>query len=379
MMNELPVTQISIPPGFIDLGMGNPDFDLLPFSIMRRASEAYFERGALSSLQYGAEQGDGYFRAALADFLSSSFKSNVNPDALFVTQGASSALDLLCTLFTRPGDVIFVEEPTYFLALRIFADHGLRVISFPMDEEGLRIDLLEETLGKHKPKFLYTIPTFQNPSGRTLSPTRRKKLIELAQRDKFLIVADEVYQLLSYTQEPPAPFALFASDVEQVISVNSFSKILAPGLRLGWIQAHQKILKELTGCGLLDSGGGMNPFTSAIVREAIESGDLAENIAHLRKEYASRLNVLTTALRQYIPSAEFTTPHGGFFVWIRFPGEDTSALRQHAKKFKVDFRQGELFSGQKGMREYIRLGFCFYDQDSIEEGVIRLSKCLMSN
>ncbi|MBL6983026.1 MAG: PLP-dependent aminotransferase family protein [Anaerolineales bacterium] len=375
-MNDLPVTQISIPPGFIDLGMGNPDFDLLPLSIMRRASEAYFERGELNSLQYGAEQGNGYFRATLADFLSVPFKSRVNPDSLFVTQGASSAIDLICTLYTRPGDVIFVEEPTYFLALRIFADHGLRVISIPMDEDGLLIEKLEDALDRHKPKFIYTIPTFQNPSGRTLSPARRIKLIELAQRDKFLILADEVYHLLGYTEKPPAPFALLADDVEEVISINSFSKIMAPGLRLGWIQAHQKILKELAGCGLLDSGGGLNPFTSAIVREAIETGDLAKNIAHLHKEYVTRLNALTAALHQYIPLAEFTPPQGGFFVWARIPGKDTSALRQHAKKFKVDFRPGELFSGQKGTREYMRLGFCFYDPDSIEEGVIRLGNCL---
>jgi len=375
-MNEFPVTQISIPPGFIDLGMGNPDFDLLPFSIMRRASEAYFARGDLNSLQYGAEQGDGYFRAALADFLSSSFKSKVNPNSLFVTQGASSAIDLFCTLYTRPGDVVFVEEPTYFLALRIFADHGLRVISIPMDDKGLLINELEDALDRYCPKFLYTIPTFQNPSGRTLSPARRKKLIELAQRDKFFILADEVYQLLDYAQEPPAPFALFTDEVEKVISVNSFSKIMAPGLRLGWIQAHEKIIKELTGCGLLDSGGGLNPFTSALMRAAIKSGEVAENIVHLRNEYANRLHTLTTALHQHIPSAEFTPPQGGFFIWARIPGKDTAELRQRAKEFKVDFRQGKLFSGQNGMREYMRLGFCYYDSDSIEEGVIRLSKCL---
>ena len=378
-MNKLPVAQFSVSPDFIDLGMGSPAFDLLPHSMLQRASEAYFKTGARSSLQYGAEQGDGYFRAALANFLSASFKSSVNPDSLFVTQGASSAIDLLCTLYTCPGDVIFVEEPTYFLALRIFADHGLRVISIPMDEEGLLIDSLEDALGKYKPKLIYTIPTFQNPSGRTLSAERRKKLFELAHRHKFFIVADEVYQLLSYTQTPPTPFALFADDVEEVISVNSFSKILAPGLRLGWVQTHEKVIKELAGSGLLDSGGGMNPFTSAIVREAIESGEVAENIVHLQKEYASRLHALTTALRQYIPSAEFTPPQGGFFVWARIPGEDTSELRHHAKKFKIDFRQGELFSGEQGMREYIRLGFCFYDPDAIEEGVIRFSKCLTKN
>ena len=377
-MSEPTITQINVPLGFIDLGMGNPDFDLLPMDLLRQSAEAYFTTSDPRYLQYGLEQGDGYFRGALANFLTMAYGTKVDPDLLFVTAGASSALDLLCTLYTRPGDMIFIEEPSYFLALRIFEDHGLRLVPIPMDDDGLRLDALEEKLAEFRPKFIYIIPTFQNPSGRTLSQERREKLVEWAQQYNFLVVADEAYHFLPYTQAPPGSFANFTGDVEQVISVNSFSKILAPGLRLGWIQAHSAVIKRLAGSGLLESGGGMNPYTSALVHSLIESGELEKNITKLRREYARRLGAMDAALRQHLPKAEYTHPQGGFFFWAHLPGVDAAELRRKAKEFKVDFRQGELFSSQMGMQEYVRLGFCFYDPEGIEEGIKRLGKCVES-
>jgi len=375
-MSEPKITQINVPPGFIDLGMGNPDFDLLPMELLHQSAEAYFTTSDPRYLQYGVEQGDGYFCRALANFLTTAYGTRVDPDLLFVTAGASSALDLLCTLYTLPGDMIFVEEPSYFLALRIFEDHGLRVVPIPMDDEGLQFDALEEKLAEFRPKFVYIIPAFQNPSGRTLSQARREKLVERAQRYNFLVVADEAYQFLHYTQTPPGSFASFAGDVEQVISVNSFSKILAPGLRLGWIQAHSTVIKRLAGSGLLESGGGMNPYISALVRGLIESGELVKNIANLRMEYARRLNVMNAALRQHLPTAVYTLPQGGFFFWVHLPGVDATELRRKAQGFKVDLRQGALFSSQMGMQDYVRLSFCFYGPEAIEEGIKRLRDCL---
>lgn len=374
-MTEPLITQINVPPGFIDLGMGNPDLDLLPLELLRRSAEAQFDTGDLRPLQYGLEQGDGYFRGSLASFLTRSYGTPVDQEDLFVTAGASAALDIICTLYTEPGDLIFVEEPSYFLALRIFKDHGLKVIPIEMDANGLRIDILDKLLLENQPKFIYTIPTFQNPSGLTLSRSRRKKLAERAQNYNFLVVADEAYNFLPFSQSPPESFATYTRDVEQVISVNSFSKILAPGLRLGWIQAHNKVIHQLSRSGLLESGGGMNPFLSALVRELIESEGLVKNIGILRNEYASRRDALDAALRKYLPHAEYSLPEGGFFFWVRIPGTDGAALRQKAKDYGVDFRQGSLFSSQMGMQEFIRLGFCFYKPEKIEEGVKRLSNC----
>jgi 2-aminoadipate transaminase len=376
-MSEPSITQIKVPPGFIDLGLGIPDIDLLPLEILRQSAATYFKTGDARSLQYGLAQGNGYFRLTLANFLTAAYDSPVDPDLLFVTAGVSSALDLLCTLYARPGDIIFVEEPSYFLALRIFEDHRLQVVPISMDVDGLRIDALDDKLADYRPKFIYTIPTFQNPSGWTLSNERRKELVERAQQHNFLIVADEVYHFLPYTQKPPGSFAAFTGDVEQVISVNSFSKILAPGLRLGWIQAHNAVIKRLVGSGLLESGGGLNPLMSAMVRGLIESGGLEENISALRKEYAPRLEALDRALRQHIPLAEYNLPHGGFFFWVRMPGGDTTELRRKAVEYRVDFRQGVLFSSHKGLQNYIRLGFCFYRSEAIEEGVRRLAECVV--
>ncbi|HEX9330268.1 MAG TPA: PLP-dependent aminotransferase family protein [Anaerolineales bacterium] len=367
-----------VPPDVIDLGLGDPPLSLLPLDLIREAAQLRLSQDDNSFLQYGTEQGDGHFRLVLADFLTKGYGFDVKPESLFVTNGISQALDLICTLFTKAGDTIFVEEPSYFLALKIFADHHLNVIAIDTDENGLIIESLEEKLAKSHPRFLYLIPTFQNPTGHTLSQQRRERLVQLAQEHDFIIVADEVYQLLSYTQQPPNSFAAYM-DVENVISLGSFSKILAPGLRLGWMQAHPKTIKQFVVSGLLDSGGGLNPFTSAIVRWVIESGDLERNINKLVKIYSSRLNVMDSALRQHLPNIQYSTPQGGFFFWLRFPEvTDATELRKNARRFKVDFRPGILFSSKGELKDYIRLCFVHYGEEKIEQGIMRLRQCLVS-
>jgi 2-aminoadipate transaminase len=376
MNAPLPASQVNVPPGVIDLGLGDPPFDLLPLDLVRGAAGARFAENDASFLQYGAEQGDGRFRLALADFLSRGYGSPANPDHLFVTNGVSNALDLACTLFTRPGDIIFAEEPSYFLALRIFADHDLRVIPVRTDAQGLVIESLVEKLADARPKFLYIIPTFQNPTGHTLPLERRERLVQLSREYDFIILADEVYHFLSYVHQPPEPFGAHV-DVENVISLGSFSKILAPGLRLGWIQAHPEMIRQLAGCGLVDSGGGLNPFTSAIVCNILESGGLDRNIARLAEAYAERIKVMDAALRRHLPRVDYAVPQGGYFFWLRLPDNvDALALQRRAEPFKVDFRPGVRFSSQDGLHDYIRLCHVFYGPEQIEEGIIRLKNCL---
>jgi len=378
MTNFIPTYQTYVPEGMIDLGLGNPDFSLLPMDMLQRAAEACFTRGDPTFLQYGTEQGHGYFRLALAEFLSQGYGFTVDFDNLFVNNGISNGLDAICTYFTHPGDTIFVDEPSYFLALRIFADHDLRMVPVQTDENGLIIEDLEEKLKQARPRFLYIIPTFQNPGGHTLTGHRRDKLVQLSQEHDFLIVADEVYHFLNYSDKLIKPFAAY-TDMETVISLSTFSKILAPGLRLGWIQAHPSMIKPLVDNGLMDSGGGLNPFTSAIVRELIEAGDLEKNIARLIAVYRSRLSVMDATLRRELPQIESKTPEGGYFFWVRLPDMDAGQLRDEARKFNVGFRQGALFSSQDGMRDYIRLCFTFYDEEKIEEGIRRLRQCLASS
>jgi 2-aminoadipate transaminase len=372
----MPVEQTDVPPGNIDLGSGNPSLELLPIEILERASANYFSAGDQRTLQYGAERGNGYFLTALAEFLSTNFQFDVPTNALLTTNGASAALDLLCTLYTKPGDLVFVEEPTYFLARRIFADHQLQVEAVLLDNDGLDVEQLEEKLSLAKPKFIYTIPTFHNPASVTLPQERREWLVNLAQKSNFLIIADEVYQFLDYDITPPKPIASLDDQVEQVISTNSFSKILAPGLRLGWIHAHPKVIKRLAGCGLLDSGGGLNPFTSGIVYYLIQAGDLAENIAKLKGVYQKRLAAMNKALNQYLPEAGYLKPHGGYYFWVRVPGLNSSHLRDNAQKYGVDFRPGTLFSSQMGLQEYLRLSFSYYNAPQIDLGVKKLAECL---
>jgi DNA-binding transcriptional MocR family regulator len=376
MNTFLPVTQIQIPSDFIDLGIGDPQLSLLPAELIRQSAKTCFAKNDPSFLQYGAEQGNGYFRLALAKFLSAGHGFPVEPESLFVTSGVSGGLDLICTLFTKPGDTIFVEEPTYFLALRIFADHGLRLVPIPTDEEGLVLDALEEKLAEIHPRLLYLIPAFQNPSGHTLTQERRERLVALCQEHDFLVVADEVYHFLNYSLQPPNAFAA-CSGVHNVISLGSFSKILAPGLRLGWMKTEACRIKRLVTCGLLDSGGGMNPFTSAIVRDILENGELEKHILSLKATYSARLADMDAALRLYLPDARYTIPQGGYFFWLRLPRDaDAEELLPKANEFKVGFRPGVRFSSQGGLRQYVRLSFSFYESQEIVEGVRRLGQML---
>jgi 2-aminoadipate transaminase len=371
----LQTVQIKVPDDFIDLGRGDPGLDLLPLDLLREAANDRLSQKDSGILQYGFEQGDGYFRQAFSKFLSKQYNFSVDLETLFVTSGISGGLDLLCTTFTKPGDTIFVEEPSYFLALKIFADHGLHVVSIRTDESGLVIDELEAALKAHSPKFVYVIPTFQNPSGHTMTQERRERLVALAGGHNFLILADEVYQLLNYTQTPPSSFALYI-DSEHVISLGSFSKILAPGLRLGWLQTHPSVMKTILVSGMLDSGGGMNPFASAVVRSVVESGGLEKNIETLNQTYRKRVSAMDELFRKHLPQAEFSTPHGGYFFWVRLPGIDVQELRKKAQAHKVGLRQGALFSSQNALKDYMRLSISYYDIGDIEQGLMRLNQCI---
>ena len=375
-MNDLRIAQLNLPPGMIDFGVGQPSPSLLPLTLLRKAAANRLNGNDTAFLAYGAEQGNGFFRTALAGFLSGHYCFPVVADQLFVTAGASVGLDLLCTLFARPGDTIFVEEPSYFLALRIFADHHLKIISLPMDADGLIVDGLEEKLTRHKPVFLYTIPTFHNPSSVTLGAARREQLVELSRKYNFLIIADEVYHLLNYAPgAPPTPIASFI-DSDTVFSLGSFSKILAPGLRLGWVQTGPRLLKRLIGCGLLDSGGGLNPFTSALVCSVIEMGLQQTQLATLVTTYTERKVALSNALKEYLPdTVRFIEPDGGFFIWLIFPeGVDTQQMLAVARRNNVGYLPGVKFSSSSKLKNCARLSFSYFDVPELEEGARRLAE-----
>ena len=362
----------------IDLGVGHPKTSHLPLSRLYQAVQERFAARDAYFLQYGAEQGDGYLRIGLGRFLSQGYETEVRPESIFITCGASSGLDLACSLFTRPGDVVFVEEPTYFLALKVFADHQLNPVAIPVDEEGLVLDALEAALTSHQAKILYTVPTFQNPSGCTLSMERRERLVGLSREHGFLILADEVYHFLHYTDPPPKAMGAFANQ-GNVTSLGSFSKILAPGLRMGWILTDEERLQRLVNSGLLASGGGMNPFTSAMVRGLLENGELKANILDLRVDYRQRMLAMESALRNHLPCVRFRRPAGGYFYWVEFPGDcDAEKLLDHAQSYQVSYKPGRHFSSRGELRSFARLCFTYYEPPELEEGIQRLGQALNS-
>lgn len=374
---QIPTTEAVHTPGVIDFGIGQPDFDILPLDLIRRATAVRLQDRDTTLLNYGYAQGDGYFRLALADFLARGYGIPVDAESLVVTAGASQALDLLCTLYTRPGDVVFVEEPTYFIALRIFADHRLQVVGIPTDAHGLDVDALEAKLTEQRPAMVYTIPAFQNPTGVTLTPARRSRLVELATRHDFLVVADEVYQLLAYGDAPPAPLAQ-QIDSGQVVSVGSFSKILAPGLRLGWLQAAPSVVDRLVNGGLIYSGGSLNHFTSNIVRVALENGLQQDYLETVQAIYRRRIDVMDMALQAHLgETVRYRKPDGGYFFWLELAeSQDTVELQRQAATRKLGFLPGPRFSGNGGLRNCLRLSFAFYNEDELRDGIRRLAPIL---
>lgn len=378
-LSLLQTTQTTPPPGVIDYSVGQPQLSLLPLDLMHEAAARRFAVGDPRFLQYGAEQGDGYFRVALAKFLTQNYGVPVNYEQLFVSASATQALDLLLSLYTQPGDTIFVEEPSYFYAFRIFSDHRLKLVSIPTDDDGVIIDALVDELKRQRPTVFYTIPTFHNPTSATLPRERREQLASLSRAYDFLVIADEVYHCLYFDAPPPEPMAAYLEQ-GNICSLGSFSKILAPGLRIGWVQANGAMIERLLLAGLVDSGGGLNPFTSAIVRTVLEEGWQQNHVERLRDTYGARARVLSAALRAEIGEwATFREPLGGFFTWVALDESiDASQLLKTAERYKVGFQPGTKSSTRQGLRNYIRFSYAHYDNPDLVEGAARLRQTLLA-
>jgi DNA-binding transcriptional MocR family regulator len=374
--------QVVVPDGVIDLGVGQPNNEILPIDHIRRAANEAFGDGN-EFLQYGAEWGDGHHRVALGEFLTAAYGVRVEPAQLFSTNGNSQALEMLCTVLTTPGDVVIVEEPTYFLAFQMFRDHGLEIRGVPIDDDGLLVEALAAMVAAVRAEgrrvaFVYTIPAFQNPTGVTMSAARRTELVAMASELDVLVVADEVYHLLRYASGGmPPPMSAFV-DRGPVLSIGTFSKILAPGMRLGWIHGSVERLGALADSGLILSGGGLNPVTSQLATVMMRNGSQAEYIAWLCATFSRRSATMVAALGEHMPSwVEFDTPSGGYFVWLRLPADiDGAAIRSRAQQYGVDLRHGAQFSPDGGQGNHLRLSYAFYDNDDITEGVVRLGQAL---
>jgi len=363
--------------GTINFSVGQPSADLLPLALLRGACERFFASAQPLELNYGERQGDPRFRAALAGLLSNAGGVEASPQSLMLTGGISQALDFVCSRFTRPGDTVFVEEPSYVYSFQIFRDHGLKIVGIPLDGQGMDIEQCELKLAEHRPKLLYTIPAYNNPTGQTLSHERRERLVALSRKHGFIIAADEVYQLLHHGAPPPASFGTLVGR-GNVLSLGSFSKILAPGLRLGWIQSNAELMGILTASGVLVSGGNFNHFTSHIVRQLIENGELAPFIAYLRSSYAARAEAMDKALRTHLDGlATWQKPQGGYFFWLKLPDDiNTEDLKAAAREAGTGFLPGPACSMAGGQKNCLRLSFAHYTVPDIHDGIGRLRKAL---
>ena len=291
-----------------------------------------------------------------------------------LTGGISQALDFVCGRFARAGDVVFVEEPSYPYSFQIFRDHGLEVVGIRWTAPAWTSAASSSVLAEHRPKLVYTIPSFHNPTGQVMDRARRDRLVALSREHGFVIVADEVYQHLYHGDPPPASFGTLGA-AGNVLSLGTFSKILAPGLRLGWIQATPDLMKTLLASGALVSGGNFNHFTSHLVRKLMESGELAAYVAHLRASYAERAQAMDVALRKHLAGiARWQKPGGGYFFWLELPeGADAAALEAAARAAGTGFLPGSACSTTGGLGHCLRLSFAHYTVPDIHEGIARLS------
>lgn len=377
----LPDTQLFLRPGMIEMNWGNPAPALLPVQSIAQAADRALRQDGPAALAYGAEQGPGRLLEPLAAWLSRRESAAIGPDQLFITGGVSQGLDLLCTLLSQAGDTVLVQAPVYHLALRIFADHGLALVPVDSDEQGVRIEAVAAALDHlaaqgRRPCFLYTVPTWCNPTGISLAADRRSALTALAERHELLILEDDVYRELWY--DAPSPLPLQRLTPEHVIRLGSFSKILAPGLRLGWLVAPPAFVRRCAGCGLLDSGGGVSHFAAHVVAGLFEMGTLDGHIERLRSAYRARRDALLAALEQHMPEGcSWPAPAGGFFVWMRLPDDrDSMALLRDAEAGGVSYVPGSRFFVGGGKTGHLRLAFSLLREDELSEGARRLGRVI---
>jgi DNA-binding transcriptional MocR family regulator len=383
---DLVALRAPLDPNLIDLGYGYPDPNLLPVEALKRASAAALQRYGSDMLSYGANAGPVPLLEWLRARLGACDGRAPELNEIMTTSGNSGALDQLLTLFTQPGDVVLVESPTYYLAIRILRDHPLDLIPVPTDEEGLRLDALTEALGQLRregkcARALYLVPTFGNPTGVSLSDERRKALIDMAAREGLMIVEDDVYRELAYdTPAPPSLWSMDAADARHgvVFRLGSFSKTLGPGLRLGWLTASREVIQRIVDCGLLDSGGGNNHFTACVVTALCEDGEYEAQVNKLRTAYRARRDALLAALARHMPDGcEWHTPGGGFFVWVKMPdGVRSSQLRERAEAHGMSLVPGTRFYLDGNGEDHVRLSFTLYPPGALDEATRRLGDVL---
>ncbi len=371
-------------PGIISFAGGFPDPALFDAPGIAAAAQAVLAGNPGPVLQYGATEGYAPLREGIATFMAGK-GSTVTPDGLIVTTGSQQALDLIGKTMISPGDKIIVEAPTFLATIQCFRLYGAHIIGAPIDADGVDVDRLEALIDEHKPKLVYLIPTFGNPSGATLSLARRQRILEIAVRTQTLIVEDDPYGELYFDGAPPPSLLALSAGVpgsrDWLAHCGSFSKILSPGLRVGWLIAPAELLAKATMCKQFSDAHTSN-LTQAICAHYLTQNRLNATLAVVRTTYAERARVMAQALTRELGEAiAFNAPQGGMFFWARLTGVNgRSANAAEFAKRAIDqlvaFVPGAPFYAHDPDLATLRLSFATADVAKIEEGIGRLKLAL---
>jgi len=355
----------------ISFAAGIPAPELYPLDDFRQAMAHVLTSAGQTLLQPCPVEGYYPLRQTIAQRMAGR-GATLRAENILVVTGCQQGLDLIARAFLWAGDEVVVEAPSYLGALQIFGAAGARLLGVPLDEEGMRLDILENLLARYRPKLIYTLPTFQNPSGRTMSPGRRLRLLELARRYRVPIVEDDPYGELYYTEYPPSPLLALDQD-GYVIYLSTFSKILFPGLRLGWVAAPRPVIERLSQIKQL-ADLHCSTLIQGAVHEFCQRGALDRHLDRVRDLYRQRRDAMLSELSQYGPAGlEWDEPQGGFNLWCRLPpGLKARHVMAEAARQGVAVVPGEVFYPDGGGQEEIRLNFGCLPVALIEEGVRRL-------
>ena len=367
-------------PGIISFAGGFPDPSLFDVEGIRESTAAVLANQPGPVLQYGATEGWQPLREGISTFMAGK-GSTVTPEGLIVTTGSQQALDLIGKTMISPGDKVIVEAPTFLATIQCFRLYGADIVGAPIDAHGVKVDELEQLIIQHRPKLVYLIPTFGNPSGATLSLERRKRILEIAARTQTLVVEDDPYGEL-YFGAPPPPSLLSLSDQvpgsrEWLAHCGSFSKILSPGLRVGWLVAPAELLAKATMCKQFSDAHTSN-LTQATAAHYLTLGRLHSTLDQVRRVYAQRAEAMAQALRRELGDAiEFNQPQGGMFFWARLTGgRNATEFAKRAIDKLVAFVPGAPFYAHDPDPATLRLSFATADVARIEEGIARLRQAL---
>ena len=367
----------------ISFAGGLPDPKIFPMEAIQEAMDRVLAGDGPAALNYGPGLGYTLLRDWIAERMLVKERAAASRENILVTSGGVEALHLICMALLEPGDTVVVGAPTYLVALHVFRAHQIKLVSIELDENGFDTEGLEQCLKEldrqgERPKLVYVIPSFQNPSGLTMNMERRHHLIKICERYNLPIVEDHAYADLRFEGEPIAALKSLAPD--RVILIQTFSKIFAPGVRLGWVAADSSLIQQLSLCKI-GTDTCANTLGQRLVYQYASHGGIDTQISKAVLRYRRKRDVMIKALSEYLSGiVTWSRPGGGFYVWLTLPESfDSEALLRHAiKNEKTAFVAGPVFFADGRGGQHLRLSYSFIAEDQIEEGIRRLAKAIKS-